>query len=137
MATHPGAALGVIPRCVQYSTAPIPSTGSYHLAVGSSKGAIKVLDEGANLRPLHDVKDSKEGIMDLRYSPNAHFLAAATADTWVDIYNVDRGYARVARCTGHSSTVRGLDWSTDSSMIQTASADLELLTWNARTGKQV
>lgn len=50
---------------------------------------------------------------------------------------MDKGYARVARCTGHSATVRGVDWSLDSSIIMSHSADLELLYWNARTGKQV
>jgi WD40 repeat protein len=38
---------------------------------------------------------------------------------------------------GHSSTVRGIDWCVDSSVVQSYSADLELLYWNARTGKQV
>jgi microtubule-associated protein-like 6 len=33
--------------------------------------------------------------------------------------------------------VRGIDWSIDSSVIMSNSADLELLYWNARTGKQV
>lgn len=41
------------------------------------------------------------------------------------------------RCSGHSSTVRGLDWSGDSSLVQTDSADMELLVWSAKTGKQV
>ncbi len=51
--------------------------------------------------------------------------------------SVSKEYARVARCMGHSSTVRALDWSVDSSVLQSVSADLELLHWNARTGKQV
>ncbi len=36
-----------------------------------------------------------------------------------------------------SSTVRGIDWSTDSSILQSDSADMELLVWNARTGGAV
>jgi microtubule-associated protein-like 6 len=46
----------------------------------------QVLDEGANLRPLHSCRDCKEGVSDLKYSPNNRFLAAATFDTWIDVY---------------------------------------------------
>ncbi len=46
----------------------------------------QVLDEGGNLRPLHSCRDSQQGIHDLKYSPSGKFLAAATFDTWIDIY---------------------------------------------------
>ncbi|GIL71078.1 hypothetical protein Vretifemale_1483 [Volvox reticuliferus] len=91
----------------------------------------------SNLQPVHKTKDSREGITDLKYSPDCRLLAAATADTWIDIYSVSKGYTRLQRCSGHSSTVRGIDWSTDGSVLQSDSADLELLVWNARTGKQI
>jgi len=131
------AAVGFMPRAAAFSSKPVASTNTYHIAVGGSKGQIKVLDEGSNLCPIHSCKDSVQGVSDIMYSPNNRFMAASTYDTWIDIYNVDRGYARVARCTGHSATVRGVDWSLDSSIIMSHSADLELLYWNARTGKQV
>ncbi|KAJ9506292.1 hypothetical protein QJQ45_013870, partial [Haematococcus lacustris] len=130
-------AVGFVPRALAFSAAPVPSSSSFHVAVGGVKGQLKVLDQGSHLRPLHQAHDSKEGVSDIKYSPNNRFLAVATFDTWIDLYNVDKGYSRMARCSGHSATVRGLDWSTDSSMVQTASADLELLLWNARTAKQI
>jgi WD40 repeat protein len=149
---------------------------------------------------VHKAKDGREGITDLKYCPPApacaadgRLLAAATADTWIDIYNAAKGYQRVQRCSGHrqgggraavtgragagvgagregvgqpvnlqqsmplsllpklsrgrrppnnpkppiSSTVRGIDWSSDGSMLQSDSADLELLVWNARTGAEL
>ena len=86
---------------------------------------------------MHDCKDCKDGVADIKYSPNGKLMAVATFDCHIDIYNVDKGYARISQCKGHSSVVRGVDWSVDSSVIQTDSADLELLVWNARTGKQV
>jgi hypothetical protein len=46
----------------------------------------QILDEGSHLRPLHETRDSKEGITDIKYAPNNRFMATATADTWVDIY---------------------------------------------------
>lgn len=45
-----------------------------------------MLDEGENLRPIHEAKDSKEGIADLKYAPGDRMLAAATFDTAVDLY---------------------------------------------------
>ena len=55
------------------------------------KGAVaatssQVLDAGNNLCPLHNCRDSVQGVSDLMYSPNSHFLAAATYDTWIDVY---------------------------------------------------
>lgn len=53
------------------------------------------------LQPVHKAKDSREGITDIKYSPDCRLMAAATADTWIDIYSVTKGYQRVQRCTGH------------------------------------
>jgi len=46
----------------------------------------QVLDEGSNLCPIHSCHDSSQGVMDLMYAPNNRALAAATSDTWIDIY---------------------------------------------------
>ena len=43
------------------------------------------------------MKDSKEGIADLKYSPNGKMLAASTNDTMIDVYSVERGYQRISR----------------------------------------
>lgn len=50
--------------------------------------------------------------------------------------SLQKGYQRIARCTGHSASVRGIDWSVDSSIIMSNSNDYELLFWD-RAGKQV
>ena len=83
------------------------------------------------------MKDAKEAVADIKYAPSNRFMAVALNDTMIDVYSVDRGYQRVSRCSGHSATVRGIDWNKDSSVIMSNSNDLELLYWNARTGKQV
>ncbi|GIL71076.1 hypothetical protein Vretimale_17844 [Volvox reticuliferus] len=129
--------VGFAARAVAFSTKPLEADGvTHHLAVGGAKGDLMVFLD-SNLQPVHKTKDSREGITDLKYSPDCRLLAAATADTWIDIYSVSKGYTRLQRCSGHSSTVRGIDWSTDGSVLQSDSADLELLVWNARTGKQI
>ncbi len=55
----------------------------------------------STLKPVHKCKDSREGVTDIKYSPDSRLMAAATADTWIDIYSVVKGYQRVQRCTGH------------------------------------
>lgn len=55
----------------------------------------------STLQPVHRTKDSREGVTDLKYSPDGRLLAAATADTWIDIYNAAKGYQRISRCSGH------------------------------------
>jgi hypothetical protein len=42
---------------------------------------------------------------------------------------------RAARCSGHSATVRTIDWSVDSSVLQSNCAAKEILYWNPRTGE--
>ncbi|GFR42919.1 hypothetical protein Agub_g3919, partial [Astrephomene gubernaculifera] len=131
------AVVGFAARCVGFSSRALEADGgTHHVAVGGAKGELLVLLE-SSLQPVHRAKDSREGLTDLKYSPDGRLLAAATADAWIDIYNAARGYQRVQRCSGHSSTIRGIDWSVDSSVLQSDSADLELLVWNARTGKQI
>lgn len=47
---------------------------------------MQILDEGENLRPIHDVKDLKEAVSDIKYSPNNRFMAVASNETVIDIY---------------------------------------------------
>ncbi|MEW5311518.1 MAG: hypothetical protein WDW38_003227 [Sanguina aurantia] len=129
------ATVGFMARAITFSSAPLEGN-SHHLAIGGAKGHIRILDCDS-LRPVHACKDSKEGVLDLKYSPNNRFMASSTADMWVDVYNVTKGYARISRCSGHSANVRGLDWTTDSSIFHTDAADGELLVWDAKKGKQV
>jgi hypothetical protein len=46
-------------------------------------------------------------------------------------------YQRIARCQGHSSYIRHVDWSADSRVLQTSCGAYELLYFDAATGKQV
>lgn len=46
-------------------------------------------------------------------------------------------YSRIARCSGHSSYVRHLDWSANSKVVQSSCGAYELLYFDAATGKQV
>eukprot|EP00879_Flechtneria_rotunda_P024837 GHRR01026355.1.p1 GENE.GHRR01026355.1~~GHRR01026355.1.p1 ORF type:complete len:592 (+),score=205.53 GHRR01026355.1:240-1778(+) len=135
------ASVGFVCRALTFSPVPYGSAGgagdgSYHIAVGGAKGHIRVVTE-LELRPVWEGRDSTQGISELDYSPDGKLLAAATFDAWIDVYNVEKGYQRIARCGGHSATVRCIDWSVDSTVLQSNCAAREILYWNARTGKQM
>lgn len=77
------------------------------------------------------------GVSVLKFSPDGKYLAVGSHDMVVDIYDVPAGMKLKSTCKGHSSFVSHLDWTSDSSSIQTNSGDYELLYWNALTGKQI
>ena len=52
----------------------------------------------------------------MRFSPDDRYLAVGGHDMLVDIFSFSaggKGWARVGRCSGHSSTIKCLDWSLD------------------------
>ncbi|KAK3276728.1 hypothetical protein CYMTET_15223 [Cymbomonas tetramitiformis] len=126
--------VGFQARSVCFSQQPVG--GSHHLAIGGKSGRVKIVDE-PTLQTLCSIKECNSAIDDLKYSPDNSLLATASHDTFIDLFNVEQGYQHVARCKGHSSTVRHLDWSTDSALLQSNCSGYEILYWDAETGKQV
>uniref|UniRef100_T1J5S7 HELP domain-containing protein n=1 Tax=Strigamia maritima TaxID=126957 RepID=T1J5S7_STRMM len=84
--------------------------------------------------------DGAEAIDACKFSPDGKFLALGSRDNNIYIYQVSDNYeklSRIGRCLGHSSFITHLDWSTDSTNIQTTSGDYELLYWNASVCRQI
>ncbi|XP_048838244.1 echinoderm microtubule-associated protein-like 2 isoform X2 [Brienomyrus brachyistius] len=109
------------------------------VAVGTMTARWLVLDtETSDLVSMHT--DGNEIISIVKYSPDGNFLAVGSHDNFIYIYAVTengRKYKRLKKCTGHSSFVTHLDWSTDSQYIVTNSGDYEILFWESASSKHV
>lgn len=65
------------------------------------------------------IKDRKEVIHELKFSPDGSFLAVGSNDGFVDLYAVAQRYKKVGECSHSTSFITHLDWSVDSRFLQT------------------
>ncbi|XP_071501023.1 77 kDa echinoderm microtubule-associated protein-like isoform X1 [Diadema antillarum] len=109
------------------------------VAIGMTSGRWVALDvQSQELITVHT--DGKEQHDIIRYSPDGNYLAVASHDNFIYIYSVSeegRKYSKLGKCSGHSSFVTHIDWSSDSTKLQSNSGDYELLFWDATTCKQI
>ena len=116
-------------------------SAAYHpdgsqIAVGLAGGGLVVLSADS-LDTVHAKKDREEPIHEVKYSPNGQFLAAGSHDNYIDVYDVSKQYGRMGVCKGHASFVRHVDWSTDSTILQSNSGDFEQMFWEVPSGKHI
>lgn len=132
--------------CVAISHGTLSSSAKgrshHHIVVGGRRGNLAALEESTFLRVLSE-KPCKSAISDIKFSLDDRHLAVASHDCCIDLYgtparkNGGGKYQWLRRLVGHSSTVNHVDFSRDSLLLMSASADYDLLYWNVRTGKQV
>lgn len=71
-----------------------------------------------DLSEILAVKDRKEAIHEIKYSPCGTLLAVGSNDGIVDIYAVGQRYKHAGQCSGSTSFITHVDWSEDSKHIQ-------------------
>ncbi|XP_077587191.1 echinoderm microtubule-associated protein-like 1 isoform X2 [Stigmatopora nigra] len=109
------------------------------VAIGTQIGRWLVLDtDSKDLVTVHT--DGSEQLSVMSFGPDGNFLAIGSHDSYIYIYAVaenGRKYSRVGKCSGHSSFITHLDWSSDSQYLVSNSGDYEILYWIPSVCKQV
>uniref|UniRef100_A0A8C4RAU6 Uncharacterized protein n=1 Tax=Eptatretus burgeri TaxID=7764 RepID=A0A8C4RAU6_EPTBU len=99
------------------------------VAMGMKKGKWTVLDaETSDLVTLHT--DGTELLSVMRFSPDGSMLAIGSHENFIFLYSVmesGRRYARMGKCTGHSSFITHLDWASNGELLVSNSGDYEIL----------
>ncbi len=70
----------------------------------------------------------------LAYSPDGAYLATASSDRTVRIWDLGNGH-EILRYTGHNEMVRSLVWSSEGDFIASAGGEKNIKIWDPRTGK--
>lgn len=104
-------------------------------------GTVRVYDDH-ELEIKCEVKDAKQWISDIKFSPDGQTLAAASHNNSIYLYGVIRSGSSVvltlrAKFSKHNSYITHFDFSADSRFIQSNCGAYELLFSNAITGKQI
>ncbi|CDQ57563.1 unnamed protein product [Oncorhynchus mykiss] len=81
------------------------------------------------------IKDRKEVIHELKFSPDGSYLAVGSNDSLVDIYAVAQRYKKVGECNRSTSFITHLDWSVDSRYLQTNDGAGDRLFYRMPAGK--
>src|SRR6266849_9049166 len=73
-------------------------------------------------------------VLSIAWSPDGKKIASASADTNVQVWNVDTG-SNILTYRGHSSKVNAVAWSPDGTRIASASEDRTVQVWDTTTGE--
>jgi len=112
-------------RCVVQS-----NTG---LIVAGNDGVVHCHGADGNSTKL---EQSSEWIEAMAVSPDGKFLAVASHDNYIRIYNCD-GWLKCGDVRKHTSAVLMIDWSADSRKMRSNSLDWELLFWDVTEAGEI
>ena len=86
---------------------------------------------------LHESKDCKQFVTDIKFSPDGKLLAVGARDNSVILYDVLSHFKKKAKFNKHNSHITHIDFSADSEYLQTCCGGLELLYSEVSKGQQI
>ncbi|EMC98666.1 hypothetical protein BAUCODRAFT_30935 [Baudoinia panamericana UAMH 10762] len=72
-----------------------------------------------------------------RFDPTGSHIASGSMDRDILLWRTTGDCANYGILTGHKSAVLDLQWSRDSQVIYSASADMTIASWNVETGERI
>eukprot|EP00948_MAST-09A_sp_MAST-9A-sp1_P002160 g2160.t1 len=131
--------LDTITRCCSYShDADRIAVGLGGKIPGKPKqkknGAFVILNE-SDLTIVHEARDTKEAISQIKFSPDGETLCVASRDNCLYLYNVE-DYASQGKCKGHKAPIKNFDFSADGQFIQSTCENGDMMFWNSGNGEQ-
>jgi len=105
------------------------------LVSGSDDFTMFMWDPSTGKKPLHRMTGHVQLVNHVVFSPNGHFVASASFDRSVRLWDGATGKF-VAAMRGHVQAVYQVCWSADSRLLLSASKDSTLKVWDVATKKQ-
>ena len=107
---------------------------SEKLVTGSDDNTLILWDQKISNKPLIRMVGHQGIVNDVKFSPNAFYLASASFDKCIKIWNANTG-TFLFNLRGHVGPVYQLAWSPNSKMLLSCSKDSTLQCWNIQTKK--
>ena len=109
---------------------------SEKLVTGSDDNTLILWDRMQSTKPLIRMTGHQGIVNDVKFSPNAFYLASASFDKCIKIWNANTG-AFLFNLRGHVGPVYQIAWSPNSKMLLSCSKDSTLQCWNIQTKKMM
>jgi microtubule-associated protein-like 6 len=90
-----------------------------------------------DLELIHEARDSKKWIQEIKFSPDGNTLAVGSHDNKIYLYDVGNGFAIKATIGKHNNFISHFDFSSDSQYLQSNCGAFELLFHETDTGMHI
>jgi WD40 repeat protein len=105
------------------------------LAIGCTNGKVKILGV-QDLKELHDdISDRQKEVTSIKFSPDGNYLAVGSKDCNIFVYKVTEKFKKNGENKQHRSAIVHLDWSEDSSILQSNDTSNQLLYYLVKEGR--
>jgi len=106
------------------------------LAAGNAEGIVTLFSAGDDRSVVGTLTEHELGVCDVDFSKDGRYLASASDDTTVRVWDVEK-QKRLLTLEGHSSYAFSTEFGPFGNMLVSGSFDESVILWDVRSGKQV